>query len=251
MLRGLWQLAWLEIKIFVREPLGLFGTVFLPVFMFVLLGRVVGPRAQGMPSDVPAFIAGDLPIFVAMLIIISAVLSLIAIVAIYREGGILKRLRATPLRPQTIFTAHVLVKLLFTGVTMAILVFAGRRYYPVDADVPLVSFTIALLFSTVSILSLGFVIASVVPTARFAQPLGSFILYPMLGLSGLFVPVSALPPVLQTIANVMPLTYAVSLLRGIWRGDGWVAHILDVALLSLMFVVFTALSAKVFRWEWE
>ena len=58
-----------------------------------------------------------------------------------------------------------------------------------DADVPLVSFTLALLFSTVSILSLGFLIASIVPTARFAQPIGTLILYPMLGLSGLFVPV--------------------------------------------------------------
>jgi ABC-2 type transport system permease protein len=249
MLRGLWQLTWLEIKIFVREPLGLFGTVFLPVFMFVLVGRLVGSRAQRMPSDVPAVIAGDLPIFVALLIVISAVLSLIAIVAIYREGGILKRLRATPLRPQTILTAHVLVKLLFTGLTMAILVIAGRRYFPIGADVPLVSFTIALLFSTMSILSLGFVIASVVPTARFAQPLGSFILYPMLGLSGLFVPVSALPPGLQTIANALPLTYVVTLLRGIWRGEGWSAHLGDVALLSLAFVICTALSAKVFRWE--
>ena len=83
-------------------------------------------------------------------------LSLVAIIAIYREGGILKRLRATPLRPHTILTAHVMVKLLFTAVTLAAMVLAGRRYYPVDAGVPLVSFTLALLFSTVSILSLGF-----------------------------------------------------------------------------------------------
>ena len=90
----------------------------------------------------------------------------------------------------------------------------GRR-------VPLVSFTLALLFSTVSILSLGFLIASVVPTARFAQPIGTLILYPMLGLSGLFVPVESLPPMLQAVARVLPLTYAVSLLRGIWHGEGW------------------------------
>ena len=91
----------------------------------------------------------------------------------------------------------MLVKLLFTAVTLAAMLLAGRRYYPVDAGVPVVSFALALLFSTVSILSLGFLIASVVPTARFAQPIGSLILYPMLGLSGLFVPVDALPPLLQ------------------------------------------------------
>ena len=115
-------------------------------------------------------------------------LSLVTIIAIYREGGILKRLRATPLRPHTILTAHVLVKLLFTAVTLALMLLAGRRYYPAGVNVPFVSFALALLFSTVSILSIGFLIASVVPTARFAQPIGTLILYPMLGLSGLFVP---------------------------------------------------------------
>jgi ABC-2 type transport system permease protein len=249
MLRGLPGLTWLEIKIFVREPMGVIGTVGIPVLLFVVLGRVLGPRARAGSSDVSRFVSVDLPIFAALLIAASAVLSLIAIIAIYREGGILKRLRATPLRPHTILTAHVIVKLLFTAVTLAVMVLAGRRYYPVGAEVPLLSFTLALLFSTVSILSLGFLIASIVPTARFAQPIGTAIVYPMLGLSGLFVPIASLPPVLQAIARALPSTYAVSLLRGIWLGEGWSAHVWDVVMLVVLFLVFTAVSARVFRWE--
>jgi ABC-2 type transport system permease protein len=41
----------------------------------------------------------------------------------------------------------------------------------------------------------------------------------------------------------------VSLLEGIWKGDAWAAHVGDVAALAVVFVVCTALSAKVFRWE--
>src|SRR5207244_10721668 len=136
----------------------------------------------------PRFVSVDLPIFTSVLIATSAVLSLVAIVAIYREGGILRRLRATPLRPHTILAAHVMVKLLFTAITLAAMVLAGRKYYPVPATVPLLSFAAALLFTTVSILSLGFLVASVVPTARFAQPIGTLFLSPMLAVSGLFVP---------------------------------------------------------------
>jgi ABC-2 type transport system permease protein len=198
---------------------------------------------------VPRFVTVDLPIFTSLLIASSAVVSLVAIIAIYREGGILKRLRATPLRPSTILTAHVIVKLLFTAVTLAIMVLLGRRYFAVPATVPLLSFTLALLLSTVSILSLGFLIASVVPTARFAQPIGTLVLYPMLGLSGLFVPIDSLPPLLQGVARALPLTYAVSLLKGIWRGEGWLAHGGDVAALILMFLLFLAISTRVFRWE--
>jgi ABC-2 type transport system permease protein len=249
MLRGLWNLTWLEIKIFVREPLGVIGTVGIPVVIFVVFSRILGPKATEGAPDVPRAISVDLPILTALLITASTVLSLVAIIAIYREGGILRRLRATPLRPYTILTAHVLVKLIFTAITLGAMLLVGRRFYAVEAGVPLLSFTVALLFTTVSLLSLGFLVASIVPTARFAQPIGSLVLYPMLGISGLFVPLASLPPVLQWVARMLPLTYAVSLLRGIWHGEGWAAHLGDVTVLCVMFVAFTALSTKVFRWE--
>ena len=249
MLRGLFKLTWLETRIFVREPLGVFGTVGVPVLIFVVFGRLFGPARRPVAPDLPPAISADLPILASLLIVTSTVLSLVAIIAIYRESGILRRLRATPLRPYTILTAHVLVKLLFTAVTLGAMLLAGRRYYAADAGVPLVSFAVALLFSTLSILSIGFLIASVVPTARFAQPLGTLIVYPMLGISGLFVPIGALPPVLQAVARALPLTYAVSLLRGIWHGEGWSAHLGDVVVLTAMFFAFTTLSARVFRWE--
>ncbi len=249
MLRGLWKLTWLEIKIFLREPLGAFGSVFLPVVVFLVVGRVMGGRRSPVATAAAGFVRVGLPVFVAMLIALSAVLSLITIISIYREGGILKRLRATPLRPHTILTAHVLVKLALTAVTMALMMLAGRRYYPPNVDVPVFGFTMALLLSTWSILSIGFLIASIVPTARFAQPIGAAILYPMLGICGLFVPLQSLPPVMQSVARVIPLTYAVSLLQGIWKGEAWSAHLGDVAALLLTFAICTALSAKVFRWE--
>jgi ABC-2 type transport system permease protein len=247
--RGLWRLTWLEIKIFVREPLGVIGTVGAPVLVFVVLGRLLGRRVRSNAADVPRFASVDLPIFASLLIAASAVLSLIAIIAIYREGGILKRLRATPVRPLTILSAHVLVKLISTAVTLLLMILAGRRYYPVDASVPIGSFTLALLFSTMSIVSIGFLIASIVPTARFAQPIGTLIIYPLLGLSGLFVPIESMPPAAQMVARVLPFTYTVSLLRGIWHGEGWSRHLTDAAVLAVMFVVFLALSSKLFRWE--
>jgi ABC-2 type transport system permease protein len=249
MLRGLWKLTWLETKIFVREPLGVIGTVGLPVLIFVVFGRLVGSEMRRSSPSVPRAISVDLPILASLLIVTSTVLSLVVVIAIYREGGILRRLRATPLRPYTILTAHVLVKLLFTAITLAAMLLAGRRYYAVEAGVPLASFTLALLFSTLSILSVGFLIASIVPTARFAQPIGTLILYGMLGVSGLFVPPASLPPMLQGAARALPLTYAVSLLRGIWHGESWFAHAGDAAALFVMFLAFTAISSRVFRWE--
>src|ERR1700741_2242469 len=249
MLRGLWKLTWLEIKIFLREPLGAFGSILFPVLVFVVVSRFAGGRLTPGSLSTAGFLRVGLPVFVSVLIALSGVLSLVTVISIYREGGILKRLRATPLRPQTILTAHVIVKLILTAATLALMVLAGKRYYPVGVHVPLFSFTIALLISTWSILSIGFLIASIVSTARFAQPIGAIILYPMIAVSGLFVPVESLPPALQAVARVVPLTYAVSLLEGIWNREEWSAHMIDVAAVVLVFVVCTVLSTKVFRWE--
>jgi ABC-2 type transport system permease protein len=247
-LTGLWKLTWLEVKIFIREPLGLFGTVGVPVLVFLVLGRIL--RGAAPPSSPEAdFLREGLPVFAALLMALSAVVSLVTVISIYREGGILKRLRATPLHPVTILAAHVLVKLLFTGVTLGLLILAGRRYYAPDSAGQMLWFALALLFSTCGVLSIGFVIASVVPTARFAQPLAAVIFYPMIAISGLFFPISQLPPWLAAVAQVMPLTHAVSLLRGVWHGDPLFAHLWNVAGIVIVFALCAALSARVFRWE--
>jgi len=248
-LRGLCKLTWVEVKIFLREPLGALGTIVVPVLLFIVLGRGVGKRLDPSELSTSGFLHVGLPVLASLLIAVSSVMSLATIVSIYREGGILKRLRATPLRPTTILTAHVLVKLLLTATTLILMVLAGKRYYPVGVQVSVFNFTLALLISTWSILSIGFLIASLVPTARFAQPVGALILYPMFAVSGLFVPLESLPPFMRALGKITPLTYAVSLLGGIWNGDPWSGHRGDVAALALTFAVCTALSAKLFRWE--
>lgn len=248
MLRGLWNLTWLEIKIFLREPLGVFGTVGIPVVLVLVLGRVFAAQADGS-SDAQRYVSVGVPVLGAVLIAIGEVVSLVTIIAIYREGGILKRLRATPLHPLTILTAHVLVKLLLTVVTLLLVALLGRGTIPIAVDWRLARFGAALLISTSSVMALGFLIASLVPTARFAQPVAGFLLWPMVGISGLFAPLDALPPAVAAVARVLPLTYAVSLLEGIWLGQPWSAHIGDVTGLLVWLAACSALAARVFRWE--
>ncbi len=247
MLNGFWKLTWVETKVFLREPMGVVSSLGIPVIIFVVLGRSLRfGQLETTSADQAPF---NLPILAALIIAISAVTSLVAIISIYREGGILKRLRATPLSPVTILSAHVFVKLAFTVVSFGLLVLAGRQFLPGAIDVNLPSFAAALLLGTLSILSLGFVIASLVPTARFAQPISAGLLYPMIALSGLFFPIEGLSPPLRIVAQGLPTTHAVSLMQGIWDGSGWGAHWGSVAGLILVFGVCTGLSTKVFRWE--
>lgn len=248
MLRGLGKLIWVEIKIFLREPLGALGTLLTPVAVFLILGRLSLKRPE-LTAETSWLANGTLPILAILLVTLGNVLSLTAIISIYREGGILRRLKATPLQPLTILAAHVIVKLLLSAVTLGLLLAAGKTLSAGEPAAHPLSFLLAMILSMVSLLSIGFVIASVVPTARFAQSLGSLLLYPMLAFSGIFFPLEMLPPKLQTFAELLPVKHAVSLLQGIWSGGAWSEQWISIGALLLTFALCTALAGKIFRWE--
>ena len=243
-LAHLLKLTWVEIKIFLREPMGAIGMIVIPVVLFVVLGRMV----QGDPES-RQFATQDLPVFVVVFIVIGAAVSLAAVVAIYREGGILKRLKATPLSPLVILTAHVVVKLILTSVTLTLLVLAGRRFYSGSPPPAPASFFAGIVLVGVSLMSVGFVLASVVRTARFAQPIGSILLYGLLLISGLFFPLAILPRVWRTVALASPVTHGVDLLRGLWVGAAWADHWVAVVVLLANFAICLVISSRVFRWE--
>ena len=133
MLRGLWKLTWLEIKIFVREPLGVIGTVGIPVVVFVVLSRLLGPQMRaraGRPAALRLSRSPDLRVH-------SDRRKRGAVP--HRDHRDLSRRRdpqaveGHTAQADTILTAHVVVKLLFTAITLASMMLAGRRYLPLGA----------------------------------------------------------------------------------------------------------------------
>jgi ABC-2 type transport system permease protein len=246
-MRALLKLTWLEIRIFMREPLGFVFGIGTPLVVFLVLGRSVSPYST--QPGVTQFVSQEVPLFVSIFISINAALSLIAVISIYREGGILKRLRATPLRPPVILGAHVLVKLFFTAISLVLLILAGRRFYPVTLHPHVASFALAVAVTTLAILCMGFVIASIVPTARFAQVIGSAVFYPMLAISGIFFPLASLPRSWALLSSLLPMSHAVALLHGTWGGAPWPEMLPHLGVLALTIAISLVLTTRVFRWE--
>jgi len=247
-MRGLWKLTWIEIKLFLREPTAAFFTLAFPLMMLFLFGSIYGneptPFFGGFGSvDV------SVPAYAAMIIATSGLLSLTIVMATYREKGVLRRLRATPLRPQTILCAQVLVIFLMTAAGMALLIVAGKVVYGLRFTGDPWQVLAAFLLSSLSFFALGFVLAGVVPTARTAQIVAMVLFYPMIFLSGATIPREVLPQTVQRYAAALPLTHVVTLLRGLWFGESWGQHLTEVGILSGMLVIGVVVSAVTFRWE--
>ena len=247
-MRGLLKLTWVEFKLFLREPVAAFFTLLFPLMMLFLFGSIYG----NAPSS---FFGGfgsvdvSVPAYTAMIIVSSGLLSLNIAVASQREMGVLRRLRATPLRPQTILTAQVAVILLMTLLGMLLLVAAGKSVYGLRFAGNPLSVLAAFLLSSLSFFAFGFVLAGLAPSARTAQIVGMVIFYPMIFLSGSTIPSEVLPATVREYSKFLPLTHVVTLLRGMWFGETWDMHLTEVVVLIGLLIAGVVISAKTFRWE--
>jgi len=96
---------------------------------------------------------------------------------------------------------------------------------------------------------MGYLLASLAPTARVAQAIGMVILFPMMFLSGAGMPLQLLPENLRKVSEFLPMTYVVRLIQGLWFGDAWSKLWLPTLVLAGMLVIGTAVSTRLFRWE--
>ena len=240
------KLTWTELKLQLREPLGVFFTLAFPLLLLVVFGAIFGNEPE-------SFLGGygqlDLSVtgYIAMIIGTIGLLSLPVGLANYREQGILRRLRATPLQSSAVLWSQAAVHVLMAALGVALLVGAGRLLF--DLRLPLGSLMIApaILLSAVSFFAFGFALAGVMPTARTAQAVGMAIFFPMLFLSGAAMPRFLMPETVRRLAEFLPLTQVAILLEGVWLEGVW--NTTALAALGAMLALGLVVSRFTFRWE--
>jgi len=241
-------LTWVNIKLYFREPIATFFTLAFPPLMVVLFGAMYGNDPSPMFGGYGSMDV-SMPGYTAMILSTVAFLGVPITISSYRESGVLRRFKITPLRPIAYIIADIIANLVTTLLGMVGLVIVGWLLYRVQFNGHVLSVIIAVVFSGLSMFSLGYLIAGLAPGARAAQVIGMVIFYPMMFLSGSSIPLEVMPEAVRRISDFIPLTYVVSLLRGLWFGESWGEYMLETVIIGCVLVVFTALAAYFFRWE--
>ncbi len=247
-MKSLFKMTWMEAKLFLREPVGAFFTLVFPLIMLFLFGTIYGnnpPPGSNTQGAVDALI----PAFSAMVIGMTGLMPVTITLATYRENGILRRLRTTPVSPLAVMMAQVVVVFVMTSLGMLLLVAAGKLVYHVQIQGNPFSMLGGFILGSLSFFGIGFILAGVMPSARTAQIIAMVLLYPMLILSGAGFPRELMPASVQQVSAFVPLTYVVNLLRGLWVGEPWGMHLLDVGVLMGMLLLGIVISVRTFRWE--
>ena len=168
----------------------------------------------------------------------------------YRKNGVLRRLRATPLRAGEFLVAQIASRLLVVSVvsvfvfvtTHALLGFPMRGSY--------IALALVFLAGAIALISVGLTVAARVRSEELANGLLDMLAFPMMIVSGVWFSLEGTNVWVQRIAELSPLTHMVDAARRIMLDGAGVADVgAEIGLLMLIAGALLALSAKAFRWQ--
>ena len=252
-MRLLVRLAWVEAKLFLREPLTVIFTFAFPFFMLVVLAGVFGNDVDfSDPEDIKAWTGvGPVdyyaPAYVALVIASVGLVALPLRLATYRERGVLRRFRAAGFPLSAVLGSQVVVAIALvviggTGITLAARFFYGAG---LPESWPLVFAAFAL--GAICFSAIGIALGAVLPSSRAAQGAGIILFFVMMMLGGAGPPRGVLSDAMRWISDPLPFTHVVLTMQDPWLRAQW-----DWP-ATAMVVAFTAgatiVAARFFRWE--
>jgi len=252
-MRGLLELTWMEFKLFIREWQAVFFTfIFLPMLL-ILFGSIFGNEPPEEATNAANMALGSVdamtPGYIAMGIAANAFFTIGGVLTSYRERGILRRFKVSPLSPIAVLGAQVIVAYFMTLLSAILLMSLASLLFGVRIPGSPIEIFAAFTIGAISFFSIGFVLGGIFKTARVSYSAGTTIYFPMIFASGAAIPLEIFPGFLKTLSTFIPLTYVVNLLSDAWDGTGLAASGVNIAVLAGIFVVCSLLSARIFRWD--
>ena len=239
----------------VRSSNALIFGIVLPIFLLVLFNEVFvrgsnhDTRIGGQLIDTKAYYTAGLTAYAIMLQTFS---SLAIVVTTQRESGQLKRLRGTPMPAWTFIGAYMIRAVVYVAAMVITLFVIGVVVFGVHLHAAgVLGLIVYVVVGTAAMAALGLAVTRVCKTAESASTIGPFSSVILSFISGVFIPISALPGWLSTIGKIFPLAHLASgIQRGLVHGaTGTGITATDLGILLGWAAVGLALGVRGFRWE--
>jgi ABC-2 type transport system permease protein len=237
-----WRQFRLERRMFWRNPTAAFFSFLLPLIFVVLFGAIFFGSQEDRDIVLPG-IAG-------MNIMSTTFTALAMNLTFLREQGVLKRIRGTPL-PAGAYLGGVLANAVVNAaVQVVIVVLAGALFFGLPWPQDWLELAVFLLIGVAAFASLGVAFSHLIPNFDAAPAYVNVVFLPMIFIGGVFFDPAHSSPVINDIAQVLPITHLVAGLRGAMvTGSGLGDHLGDLVVLALWGAVGLYFAVRGFSWE--
>jgi ABC-2 type transport system permease protein len=236
-----------EWRLFLREKSGPAFAVGLPLLLLVIFGNLPFYREHRANLGGLTLLDVYVPILVAFVLAMLALNVLPPVLAGYRERGVLRRLRTTPVGPVRVLAAQLIIMLATAAVSVSALLLTARYAFGVVLPRQFAGFLLTVVLAALALIALGLLVTAAAPGGRAANAIGVATFYPLVFLGGLFLPIPAMPAALQRVAHATPMGAAVTAMQDATAGH-W-PHWPALITLAAWAAGAAVLAARLFRWE--
>lgn len=237
-----------ELKLSLRGMDMLIFALCMPVVIMAILGILYG-STPAFPGAGYTFVAQSFGAVAAIAICAGGVMGLPLVIADYRQKRILKRLQVTPASPVMILAVQVAVYALYAAASLVLVYGTAHIFFLYRLEGSWIGFAGAYLLVMLSMFSIGMLVGGTARDMKTAGIFASVLYFPMLIFSGATLPYEVMPAALQRVADFMPLTQGIKLLKaaslGIVPAELWIS----VAVLSGVTVLCALVALRFFKWE--
>ncbi len=254
-------LLYSELLLALREPAVVFTSLVLPLAVFLALGFSVGSMeipVETATGGTETFHVRDVLLAgnIAWVTAIFGIVSLPQFLVEYRQHGVFRRYRVTPMPSYMLILAPLIVGGAVIVLSLAVMLIVGELVFDVRFAGDVAMVVLAILTSYISFATVGAMITARVRNVKTALGLGFLVFAPMFVLSGSFGPRETFPEVLRAVGDWLPLTHAYDLLTFLWLGADWDVETtiglpiwVSFTYLGAIAAVCFVASARMFRWE--
>jgi ABC-2 type transport system permease protein len=236
-----------EARLFAREPGSLFWVLAFPTVLLLVVGLVPSFRELDDALAGQRVIDVYVPVCVLLAMIMAAIMAMPPVIAGYRESGVLRRMRTTPVHPGSLLLAQVGLHAAAVLVSVVLALGAARLAYDVALPADVAWYAVCVVLATAAAFSIGAVVTAVAPNGRVVQTIGTIVFFPMMFTAGVWVPVQAMTGWLHTVVVATPLGAAAEALNDTALGRN--PDLVDLAVMGGWTAVLLLVAARAFRWE--
>jgi len=237
-----------EIKLFLRDPIGPLFAILLPLVLLLGLGSTPGLQEAPPEMGGERIVDTHFPTMMVVLAVVTmALTTLPATLVSYRESGVLRRMSTTPVNPVRLLVAQVVNNLAVAIVAAALLIGFGYLILGLTPPRNMLAFAGVFVLGTASMFGLGLLISALAPSAKSAPGIGSLLMFPLLFMSGMWVPREFMPTLVRQVGDFLPMAPFATALRDTWAGHA--PQPLHLVVVAVTLLITGGLATRLFRWE--
>ena len=237
-----------ELKLSLRGMDMVIFALCLPVVVVVLIGIIYGDQPAFEGADY-SFLEQSFGAVSTIAICAGGVMGLPLVISDYRQKKILKRYKVTPTSPILLLAVQVSIYAIYSLISLLLVYLAGSLFFGVRLPGSVGIFLVSYLLVMLSTFSIGMMVGGIAPNMKVASIAASVLYFPMLIFSGATLPYEVMPAALQKIADILPLTQGIKLLKAASLDLPIEAAGLPLGVMAALMIFCGGIAVKFFKWE--